>query len=225
MALNSFRSAVLLDPHYPSPYAAAALCYVQLKANNWLEEVAVVTAAALRFAEQAADLGKDDAECLAHAGATLAFFDTRVDRGASLISHALSLNPNLAAAWHYSGWVHIWRAQPETAILHLQNAVRLNPRDPLIFNIHSALAHAYFFAGRYTESASWANAALAERSEFPNALRMVAASAACQGRMEDAAAAVGRLLHALPDLRIANLRQVLGPYDLATLTWEPRLGC
>lgn len=216
-ALDSFRVAILLDPHYPSPYAAAALCYVQLKANNWLKEAAVETAEALRFAEQAADLGKDDAECLAYAGATLAFFEKRPDRGASLIARALSANLNLAAGWHYSGWMHIWNAQPETAILHLQNAVRLNPRDPLIFNIQSALAHAYFFAGRYTESASWADAALAERPEFANALRMVAASAACEGRVEDASIAVGRLRRVLPDLRISNLRQVLGPYDAANL--------
>ena len=151
-ALRSFRDAIALDPDYASPYATATLCYVQRKANNWLEDMPGETAEALRLATQAAELGKDDAECLAYAGATIAYFESQVDRGASLIARSLAANPNFAAGWHYSGWVHIWLGQPEVAIQHLQNAVRLNPRDPLIFNIQNALAHAYFFAARYAES-------------------------------------------------------------------------
>ena len=216
-ALRSFRNALRLDPEYAAPYAAATLCYVQRKANNWLEDVASETTEALRLATQAAELGKDDAECLAYAGATLAFFEGQVNRGAGLIARSLAANPNFAAGWHYSGWVHIWLAQPETAIQHLQNAIRLNPRDPLIFNIQAALAHAYFFAGRYSESEASANAALAERPGFGNALRMLAASAACDGRAKDAAAAMIRLRQALPDLRVSNLRHMLGPYDAANL--------
>jgi adenylate cyclase len=212
-ALHSFRDAIALDPDYASPYATATLCYVQRKANNWLEDPAGEAAEALRLASKAAELGKNDAECLAYSGATIAYFERQVSRGAVLIARSLALNPNFAAGWHYSGWVHIWMAQPETALQHLQNALRLNPRDPLVFNIQSALAHACFYAERYAEGMSWANAALAERPDFANALRILAANAASAGRTEDAAAAVSRLKHALPDLRVSGLRLLLGPYD------------
>ena len=67
-ALRSFRDAITLDPDYASPYATATLCYVQRKANNWLEDMPGETAEALRLATQAAELGKNDAECLALLG-------------------------------------------------------------------------------------------------------------------------------------------------------------
>jgi adenylate cyclase len=214
-ALRSFRDAIALDPGYASPYATATLCYVQRKANNWLHDLASEAAEALRLASQAAELGKNDAECLAYSGATIAYFEHQISRGAVLIARSLALNPNFAAGWHYSGWVHIWMAQPETAIQHLQTALRLNPRDPLVFNVQSALAHACFYADRYAEGIGWANAALAERPNFANALRILAATAASAGRTQDAAAAVSQLKHALPHLRVSGLRDLLGPYDPA----------
>jgi hypothetical protein len=42
----------------------------------------------------------------------LAFAHEQVDR-------ALTLNPNLAGAWIYSGWIHLWSGNPTTAIEHL----------------------------------------------------------------------------------------------------------
>ena len=216
-ALRSFHQAIALDPDYASPYATATLCYVQRKANNWLDDMPRETAEALRLATQAAELGKEDAECLAYSGATIAYFERQVSRGAALIARSLVLNPNFAAGWHYSGWVHIWTAQPETALQHLHNALRLNPRDPLVFNIQSALAHACFYARRFAEGISWANASLAERPEFANALRILAANAACDGRAKEAAAAMNRLRQALPDLNVSNLRHILGPYSDADL--------
>jgi TolB-like protein/Tfp pilus assembly protein PilF len=216
-ALRSFYTALELDPDYAAPHACAAFCFVQRKSNNWMLDGAKETAEAARLAERAAELGKDNPECLAYAGATLAYLPLQADRGAGLIARALTINPNLASAWHYSGWVKIWLGEADAAVEHLHNAVRLSPRDPHIFNVQSALAHAYFFAGRYAEASSWAHASLAEHPDFGNALRMVAATAACEGRSQEAASAMERLRRVLPNLRVSNLKQMLGPYGAANL--------
>jgi TolB-like protein/tetratricopeptide (TPR) repeat protein len=213
-ALNSFRHSIALDPQYASPYAGAVLCFVQRKANGWPTPMEEAVGEVFHFAERAAELGKSDAECLAYSGAALAYFGDRVDRGARLIARALEINPNFAPAWHYSAWIHIWSGQAVIAIEHLNRCLRLNPRDPLIFNVQSALAHAYFYAGLYQEAMSSASAALAERPSFANALRILAASAACAGRQHEAAAAMKLLRETLPDLRISNLKNLLGPYSL-----------
>ena len=213
-ALNSFRRSIALDPQYASPYAAAVLCFVQRKANGWPAPLEEAAGEVLRFAEKAAELGKSDAECLAYSGAALAYFGDRVDRGSRLIARALEINPNFAPAWHYSGWTHIWDSQANTAIEHLHRCLRLNPRDPLVFNVQSALAHAHFYAGLYPEAMSSASAALAERPAFANALRILAASAACAGRSVEAATATELLRKVLPDLRVSNLRKLLGPYSV-----------
>lgn len=73
---------------------------------------------------------------------------------------------------------------------------------------------------------SSATAALAERPAFANALRILAASAACAGRNVDAAAATELLRKILPDLRVSNLKKLLGPYspdDIARYEYALRI--
>ena len=54
------------------------------------------------------------------------------------------LNPNLAVAWYVSGWVRVYRGEPEMAIKHLAHAMRLSPLDPFFFTtmqVGTAFAH------------------------------------------------------------------------------------
>ena len=67
-----------------------------------------------------------------------------LDAGAALIDRALVLDPNLAAAWHLSGWVKIHLGEPEIAIEHMAHAMRLNPLDPLILGMQNGTAAAPF---------------------------------------------------------------------------------
>jgi tetratricopeptide (TPR) repeat protein len=128
--------------------------------------------------------------------------------GVPFIDRAVALNPNLAWAWLYSGWARIWLGQPDVAIEHLTHAMRLSPLDPLIADVQAATAHAHFFAGRYDEAASWAGMAVGARA----ALYIAAAGNALAGRMEEASKAVERMRQLDPSLRIATLREALGPY-------------
>ena len=76
------------------------------------------------------------------------------------IDRALVLNPNLATAWHFGGWVRIYLGMPSTAIEHLAHAMRLSPLDPCAEGMETAMAFAHFFAGRYDEAGSWADRAI-----------------------------------------------------------------
>ena len=51
----------------------------------------------------------------------------------ALINRALTLNPNLTAAWYASGWVTAFLGQTDLAIEHVARAMRLSPLDPLMF--------------------------------------------------------------------------------------------
>jgi hypothetical protein len=66
-------------------------------------------------------------------------------------------------------------------------------------------AFAHFFAGRYDEASSWAEAALQDAPNFHQALRMAAAGHALSGRLEMAQKAMMRLRQIDPDLRVSNL--------------------
>jgi tetratricopeptide (TPR) repeat protein len=123
-----------------------------------------------------------------------------LDDGAALIDRALQLNPNLAMAWLFSGWVKVWLGESEVAIEHLARAMRLSPSDPNIFNMQAATALAHFFAGRYAEASSWAEAAAREKPNHLIATSLVAASGALAGRLSGAEKAMARLRQLDPTL-------------------------
>jgi tetratricopeptide (TPR) repeat protein len=92
------------------------------------------------------------------------------------------------------------------AIEHLQRAMRLSPRDPLMFTMQGVTAFAHFFAGRHDEAAAWAEKAFWERPNVLATLRIAAASNALAGRQEQAQEAIARALELDPDMRLSNLQ-------------------
>lgn len=207
-ALQNFQRATEIDPNFATAHGMSAYCYVWRKANGWVADPDQETASAEAAARNAARLGLDDAIALAQAGFALAFVAANLDDGAALIDRALNLNPNLAAAWRFSGYVRVFLGDPELAIEHLQRAIRLSPLDPLIFIVQNGIVLAHFFAGRYEEALDWAQRALRQNPNYAAALIMAAVSGALVGRNEDRDKAVDRLRALDPQVRIANFANV-----------------
>ncbi len=208
-ALQLFYRAIELDPGFASAYGMAARCYSQRKANVWMEDPARETAETVRLARKAAELGKDDALALCTAGIGLAYGAGELDDGAALIEQALALNPNLAWAWIFSGWVKVWAGEPEAAIEHIACAMRLSPQDPYLFGMNAGIACAHLFAGRYGEALSWARAAIRERPNMLMANCAYAASAALAGETIEAEQAMTRLRELDSELRMSNLENLV----------------
>ena len=166
-ALRLFNKAIELDSEFASAYGMASWCYVRRKGSRWIIDREQETAETARLARRAAELGWDDAVALAWGGFALAYVVHDVEVGAALIDRALQLNPNLAEAWHFSGWVRIYLGEPEVAIEHLAHAMRLSPLDPLTFVAQMAIAFAHFFAGRYDDASSWAEKAFWHLTDNP----------------------------------------------------------
>ena len=211
-ALRLFNRAIELDPEFASAYGMAAWCYVRPKASGWMIDPANEIAETARLARRAVELGKDDAVALAASGSALAYVVGDLDTGVALIDRALALNPNLAAAWYFGGWVKIWLGEPDAAIERLARAMRLSPLDPQMPRMQTAMASAHFFAGRHDEASSWMEMALREAPDFLTGLRISAASNALAGRLESARKAVTRLQELHPALRVSNFKDTAGPY-------------
>ena len=208
-ALRMFKRAIDLDPDFASAYGMAASCYVRRKVYGWMSDSAKETFEARHLARLAARLGKDDPVALCWAGHTLAHVVEDLDGGAALIDHALVLDPNLATAWHFSGWVRLYLGNLEVAIDHLTHAMRLSPLDPYLFAMQTGTATAHFVAGRYDEALSWAEKAIRLQSNFLGTIRIFAASSALAGRIEDAQKAMARVRQIAPALRISNLQNAV----------------
>jgi TolB-like protein/class 3 adenylate cyclase/Tfp pilus assembly protein PilF len=206
-AVSQFHRAIAIDPSSAAAHAMAARCYPQRRASGWVVDGASEVTEAVRLARRAAELGANDALALCTAGFVLGFAAREPEKGAALIERALLLNPNLAWGWMYGGWVNVYLGDPETALKHIDRAIRLSPQDPQLFQMQTVAAFAHFFAGRYAEGVSWAERALLERSTRVSALRALAANCAMAGRREQASNAISRLRELDPSLRLSNLKE------------------
>ena len=210
-ALKMLYRAIELDPDFASAYGMAARCYSQRKTAGWVTDRAKEVAEAARLARRAGELGRDDAIALCTAGLALAFVVGDLDDGATFTDRALALNPNLAWALIFSGWVNAFVGEPEVAIQRFARAMRLSPQDPLFFQIQAGTAAAHFFAGRYAEASTWAETAMRDQPVFLFGWSITAASNALAERTVEAGKAMARLRQLDPELRLSNLK------DLVTL--------
>jgi adenylate cyclase len=208
-ALTMFGRAIELDRSFAAAYAMAARCYAQRRGRGWMMDAEGEAAEAQRLAQRAAELGGDDAVALATSGFVLAYIAGDLDNGVALIDRALQLNPNLAFGWLYSGFVRVWRGEPEIALDHLRRAMRLSPQDPQLVQMQTATAYAYFGAGHYEETLRWAEKAFAEHPGHLPANVILAASSALIGRLDLASKVMTRLRGLDPGLRLSNLKHLV----------------
>jgi len=210
-ALRLFYKAIELDANFAFAHAMAARCYLQRQIQSWMVDRQPEAAEAARLAWRAASLGPDDATTLCIAGYVLAHLIRELEAGAGFIGRAVELNANLAPAWYYSAWVNIWLGEPELAIEHAEHAMRLSPVDLRLYVMQDAIASAHISAGRYDVAVAWAEKALRLQSRYQPTLRLLAVSYALSGRIEQARATLARLREVNPQVRIADLPDIL-PY-------------
>ena len=91
------------------------------------------------------------------------------------------------------------------AIERAAHAMRLSPRDTLIFMMQASTALGHFLAKRYADALHWAEAAVRERPNYVNGLGLIAASAALLGDMARAELAVSRLRGVHSSFRLSSL--------------------
>ncbi|MGE0665985.1 MAG: winged helix-turn-helix domain-containing tetratricopeptide repeat protein [Sphingomonadales bacterium] len=219
-ALRLLYRAIEHDAEYAPAYAMAAWCHFWRKVNGWMENREAEIAEGIDFARRAVALGKDDAVALTRAGHALSHLAGDLDGGLALLDRAKMLNPNLAAAWFLGGFVRVWRGDPEGAIEHITQAIRLSPLDAELYRMQAGMAAAHLFAGRYGEASSWATKSFRDMPTFLIAVAIVSASQALGGQIDDARRAMQHLRQLDPTIRISNLADYLPirrPQDQALL--------
>ncbi|HEX3498672.1 MAG TPA: winged helix-turn-helix domain-containing tetratricopeptide repeat protein [Stellaceae bacterium] len=217
-ALVLLCNAIELDPEYAAAYGMAAWCHFWRKINGWMNDRQRELAEGTRLARRAVELGRDDAVALTRGGNALAHFAGDLDGGVALLDRAKMLNPNLAAAWWMGGFVRVWLGDPDGAIAHFAQAMRLSPLDPEMYRMQAGMAVANLFGGRFDEASSWAGKSFRDLPSFLLVVAIIAASHALAGQADEARRAMQHLRQLDPALRISNLTDWLPirrPQDLA----------
>src|SRR6516162_782972 len=92
----------------------------------------------------------------------------------ALVDRALALNPGFARGWHISGVLRLEAGQPDIAIEHVENSLRLSPHA----RVGPALAvigEAHFLARRFDQAVPKLLLAIQEDPSDPVAYRYLAA--------------------------------------------------
>jgi TolB-like protein len=222
-ALSHFYRAIELDPQYAAAYGMAARAYVQRNSGGWMIERTREVAEAERLARRAVELGQEDAVALSTAGFALSDICGAVDDGDAYIERALALNPNLASAWLFSGWVKASKGEAALALERLTYAKRLSPNDPQDFSCQAAMSFAHFVAGNYLEGLACAQAALRIKTNFLFPLLSIAICGTLAGRDEQSRKAIARVRLIDPTLRISLIStiQTMRPEDF--VRWKEGL--
>jgi adenylate cyclase len=115
------------------------------------------------------------------------------------------------------GWVMNYAcADPDSAILHFERAMRLSPRDPEISIMLSGIAMAHLIAGRADEALTFSQKSIDDTPRFTSAHRTKIAALVHLGRLPDAKIAAAEFLTfdpaftisaRLPAFRDAEFRQ------------------
>lgn len=204
-ALPFFHKAIALDGEYAAAYGMAAWCHCWRKINRSMVDPERESAEAAALARRAVELGRNDAIALTRGAHALGHFGGSLDYCNDLLDRALALDPNLAGAWLFSGYLRLLRGEPDEAIERFEHAMRLAPLDPEMFRMRAGMALAHLLAGRFDAASAWAEKAYGEMPSFVLAAAVIAASHALAGRADRARQAMRLLREIDPALRVSAL--------------------
>jgi adenylate cyclase len=191
-ALRLLEQAIARDPHYGSALAWGAACCHRLLLTNRSEDRSADRLKVVDFARRALEVAGDDAGVLANVAGSLAASDEDIGAMIALTDRALMLNPSYARGWKISGTIRLWAGETDTAIEHIETALRLSPRA----RVGPALGiagSAYVAGRRFEEAVPKLSLAIHEDPSHPTAYRWLAACYAHMGRLDDAREIVARL--------------------------------
>ncbi len=147
-SIELFRAAAALDPGYAYAYAGLADACILLPFYGSAEP-SVAFAEARQAARRAAELDGHLAEAHTSLAYTDFVYSRRWRTAEERFLRALKLNPHYPTAHHWYAFLLTALGRHDEAIELSNRALRL---EPLSMVIHTDLAMAYYFAGRYDEA-------------------------------------------------------------------------
>lgn len=208
-ALELLDRALQMDPEHPLAAALAAWAHVQRVVYHFTTAPAQERARSLDLVHQARAL-RNDATVLAILGNALSLLN-EFDAADLVTRQALAIDGGSAWAWSRSGWIDVYKGDPQSAIERFKIALDLAPHDPLAFNSIVGIGCAYFTAGQYAEGARWQERALAEHPSASWVHRTLCSAHVLAGQAPQARRSLGALRQHYPDLTIPEVQRGMPP--------------
>jgi adenylate cyclase len=218
-AADLFRRAIALDPNYSDAHAALADSVGRSFAMGWIDDYEWARHETCQAARRAITSDPENATSLASAAWALALFEGHFDEALELADRAVRLHPNSAWVHTQAGFVHTYAGESDPAVAHFLIARRLSPVDPRGFITFVGLGVAHFVARRFEEAEKAARRGIAQMTRNTASRRLLAASLAHLGRVEEAREVVKELLILQPKFTLSFTRR----FPRYRPSWMPEL--
>jgi TolB-like protein/Tfp pilus assembly protein PilF len=136
---------------------------------------------------------------------TLHLFMGHPDQAITELEHSLTLDRNLASAHDFIGLAKLFLGRAEETEVHVQEALRISPRDTLanVWMDHAGQANLHL--GRDSEALVWLRRSVDANRNYPIAHFMLAAALMLLGKAVEAQEAARVGLALAPDFTIARM--------------------
>jgi TolB-like protein len=208
---NAQASAILEEVMKLEPNNALAIAYAGYALEHaatmgWIVPGPDFQQQCTALARRGLLLAEGDATVMVLCAMTLIFGAKEYDWGMASMQAALDINPNNMLVVIRAGAGHINCGNLDDALMCMQRALRLSPRDPNAFFPLTGIAHVEIVRGNYAEALYWSSKALALNPNFGPTLWITTAANAHLGRMVEARRFLKQLQSVSPDVTIAKLR-------------------
>jgi AraC-like DNA-binding protein/tetratricopeptide (TPR) repeat protein len=208
-ALELLDRALQIEPDHPLATALAGWAHVQRVVYHFTTEAAQERARSLALVHKARTLC-NDATVLAILGNALSLLN-EFDAADLVTRKALTIDGGSAWAWSRSGWIDVYKGDPQSAIERFKIALDLAPHDPLAFNSTVGIGCALFTTGQYAEGARWQERALAEHPSASWVHRTLCPAYVLAGQARQAQRSLVALRQHYPDLTVPEVQRGMPP--------------
>jgi TolB-like protein len=207
LALDYLHRAIELDPNYALALAHLAWAYEERLTRAWGEYGDNDRATSIALAQRAIAADRDDAMVLVLAGFSLIMIEHAYDQGLQAVNRAREINPNIAFVTFLAGASLVICDRAEEGLKCFEAAIRVSPGDPGAFFFYSSAALAHLCCGRPEEALEYASRSESIYDGWDTTYRVMASALAHLKRMDEAGAAVARLIELAPNLTVSGLRE------------------
>lgn len=200
-ARRLFEQASTIDPDYAVPYASISRTSNDAWRFDWADQPEEALDDAITKAEIALRLDPDDARGHAALG-NACLYKRRHDESLAAYERAIKFNPNDADILAEMGHSASVYGDPQRAVELIERAMRLNPFYPDWYLWH--LGEAYFDMNDYEEAIR----TLTQMHDKTEAYRMLTASNALLGRMDEARRNAEKILETHPEFTLKHWENV-----------------
>ncbi len=188
------RQAIALDPDYAAVHAWYACWLHFLVGQGWADDPKASLDDAALHAERAVTLDPQDAKGLTIAGHIRAYLHHRIREGVALHERALTLNPNLAMAWAFSGIAYLYLGDWEEGERRLLRYKQLSPMDPNAFHYDVGFSLVALMKRDYEGAVASGRTVSEMNPAFSAACKPYLAALGHLGQLQEAAVVRRRLL-------------------------------